>query len=560
MIVGPAASGKSTLLKGLLGETPFTSGDVILGVEHRRVGHCDHSPFLYNNTIKANIIGHSEFEPQRYGRVVNTLKGLATLRALGFINSDVRVNDELILNASQRPSYQLSIIQRWLQQILKLMVAVLASIVVTLATQLRASSGLTGASLITLMSFGETLTTIVLSYTSLETSVGAVARIKTFSDTVAPETRPGEDLVPERGWLEQDGFTVWENLDPFRAAAEAECLSVLEQVGLLAVVQERGGIDANFAADSLSQRQKQLFCLARAVLRRRVESRNRTDGGVLRLDEVSSSVDRATDLAMQDIIRREFDGYTVIMVPHRLDMVLECDTAFDVAKVTTYFDEGGHEDEIFIRRNIYVAELDIIGPCINSVPRPVTNRNHNPCGNIPPEIHHQHVVVSEADSLGPTDIIRRRAWTPARRLTLDGEKTASRLRELGPDAVPERLAVTSAPEGERTLRVRVTGNSHVISHGMTEVKVLVEAMEGIARAHPQVNSETSGSVPSFIWGSNAIVMPPSDSNRLFTPGFTRTSRTLHGVRATQSYFLLIFGPCYLSHLDLEPNIKGPGGQ
>ncbi|KAK2023642.1 hypothetical protein LX32DRAFT_502319, partial [Colletotrichum zoysiae] len=107
-----------------------------------------------------------------------------------------------------------------------------------------------------------------------------------------------------------DGSTVRETHDPFRAADEAECRSVLEQVGLLAVVRERGGTEADFTADSLSQGQRQLFRLARAVLRRRAKSRNGTDGGVLLLDEVSSSVDRATDLAMQDMIRRELGGYT----------------------------------------------------------------------------------------------------------------------------------------------------------------------------------------------------------------------------------------------------------
>ncbi|KAK2054365.1 P-loop containing nucleoside triphosphate hydrolase protein [Colletotrichum caudatum] len=56
MIVGPVASGKSTLLRGLPGETLFTSGDVVSGVEHRRLGYCGQSPFLYNDTIKASIV------------------------------------------------------------------------------------------------------------------------------------------------------------------------------------------------------------------------------------------------------------------------------------------------------------------------------------------------------------------------------------------------------------------------------------------------------------------------------------------------------------------------
>ncbi|KAK1772525.1 P-loop containing nucleoside triphosphate hydrolase protein [Phialemonium atrogriseum] len=113
------------------------------------------------------------------------------------------------------------------------------------------------------------------------------------------------------------------------------------------------------AAGSLSQGQRQLFSLARAILRRRVRSRvlfgasssgsesthgeggygggggggggvtpagkARGEGGILLLDEVSSSVDRDTDRAVQAIIEREFKGYTVVMVSHRLEAVMDFD-------------------------------------------------------------------------------------------------------------------------------------------------------------------------------------------------------------------------------------------
>ncbi|KXH66664.1 hypothetical protein CSAL01_09388 [Colletotrichum salicis] len=71
IIVGPVASGKSTLPKGLLGEIPFHSGNVVFSVNHRRVGYCDQSPFLYNSTIKANILGHSGLDPERYRQVID---------------------------------------------------------------------------------------------------------------------------------------------------------------------------------------------------------------------------------------------------------------------------------------------------------------------------------------------------------------------------------------------------------------------------------------------------------------------------------------------------------
>ncbi|PSN67427.1 hypothetical protein BS50DRAFT_493057, partial [Corynespora cassiicola Philippines] len=48
-------------------------------------------------------------------------------------------------------------------------------------------------------------------------------------------------------------------------------------------------------------------------------------GRVLLLDEVSASVDREKKRVMQGVIRREFGGYAVIAVSHRLDMIMDFD-------------------------------------------------------------------------------------------------------------------------------------------------------------------------------------------------------------------------------------------
>lgn len=82
------------------------------------------------------------------------------------------------------------------------------------------------------------------------------------------------------------------------------------------------------SSDTLSQGQKQLFSLARAILRGRIRARGKgkqNEGGVLLLDEVSSSVDKDTDEAMQRMILDEFAGYTIVMVSHRLGMVMNFD-------------------------------------------------------------------------------------------------------------------------------------------------------------------------------------------------------------------------------------------
>jgi hypothetical protein len=97
--------------------------------------------------------------------------------------------------------YLLVMIQQWLNLVLNMTVAVLAIIVITLATQLRTtSSGFTGAGLVSLMSFGQMLTSLVHTYTLLETATGALSRLKSFSETVKSENLDDETVIPAVEW------------------------------------------------------------------------------------------------------------------------------------------------------------------------------------------------------------------------------------------------------------------------------------------------------------------------------------------------------------------------
>jgi len=84
--------------------------------------------------------------------------------------------------------------------VLNLIVMVIATVLVTLALQLRSNTGFAGASLVTLMSFGDMLSSIVQQWTKLETSIGAIGRLRTFNETVEPENREDEDIVPAKYW------------------------------------------------------------------------------------------------------------------------------------------------------------------------------------------------------------------------------------------------------------------------------------------------------------------------------------------------------------------------
>lgn len=71
MVVGPIASGKSSLCKALLGEIPYSQGTITMTTQLPRVGYCDQTPFLSNGSIKDNIVGYSPFDAERYADIID---------------------------------------------------------------------------------------------------------------------------------------------------------------------------------------------------------------------------------------------------------------------------------------------------------------------------------------------------------------------------------------------------------------------------------------------------------------------------------------------------------
>ena len=128
-----------------------------------------------------------------------------------------------------------------------------------------------------------------------------------------------------------DGCTFHTNLDPSGISNSSDCEAVLVTVGLWKFVLERGGLDAGMSAGTLSAGQRQLMSVGRAVLRRRNRARSLqltddvSDSGILLMDEVSSNVDPESERVILDIIKAEFENYTVIAVSHRLEMIMSFD-------------------------------------------------------------------------------------------------------------------------------------------------------------------------------------------------------------------------------------------
>lgn len=114
-----------------------------------------------------------------------------------------------LLDTSQRPSYLLAMVQQWLLLTMNMVVAVLGTILVSLATYLRSTdAGSVGAGLVMLITFGSTLASVISAYTGLEISLGGIARLKTFAETTEREDKDGEILEPPEEWPGQGRIAI----------------------------------------------------------------------------------------------------------------------------------------------------------------------------------------------------------------------------------------------------------------------------------------------------------------------------------------------------------------
>ncbi|KAK3903067.1 ABC transporter [Staphylotrichum tortipilum] len=360
---------------------------------------------VYLRTSRQLRLMDIETKAPLYSLFEESLSGLATIRAFGWQDA---LNDRnyRLLDSSQRPFYLLFAVQRWLTLVLDLVVAAIAVMLMILVVQLRGTmaAGGVGLALLNVIQFSQNIKLLVTFWTTLETHIGSVARIRSFTGTAVPEDLPREDQPAPPGWpsagamefdnlsaaynpdelvlknvsisikpgekigicgrtgsgksslimslfclldlqggsIRVDGVDITTlprqeirsrlvavpqhpfllkgsvrlNANPYGGASDEDIIAALQCVQMIEPVEKNGGLDADIDALNLSAGQKQLFCLARAMLR---------PGTILVLDEATSSIDAKTEETMQRLIRKKFANHTVLAVAHKIETILDFD-------------------------------------------------------------------------------------------------------------------------------------------------------------------------------------------------------------------------------------------
>lgn len=154
-------------------------------------------------------------------------------------------------------------------------------------------------------------------------------------------TLPLDVLRSRIALVPQDPFifagTIRENIDPNGLHLDSSIWNAINQCLATPLVQQLGGLNAelNAGGSNLSTGQKQLLCLARALLknskvfircaaaqlpRHQYSTIRFTYSQIVCIDEGTANLDNDSEIAIQLVLRNAFRSSTVLLISHRLTL------------------------------------------------------------------------------------------------------------------------------------------------------------------------------------------------------------------------------------------------
>ena len=162
-----------------------------------------------------------------------------------------------------------------------------------------------------------------------------------------PQLREAFGMVLQDTWLFKG--TIMENIRYGRLdATDEEVIEAAKAAHAHHFIQTLPGgynMELNEDASNVSQGQKQLLTIARAIL---------ADNRILILDEATSSVDTRTEIRIQKALDNLMRGRTSFVIAHRLSTIKNADMIL-VMKDGDIIEQGNHEE--LIKKNGFYAEL-----------------------------------------------------------------------------------------------------------------------------------------------------------------------------------------------------------
>lgn len=162
-----------------------------------------------------------------------------------------------------------------------------------------------------------------------------------------PQLREAFGMVLQDTWLFKG--TIMENIRYGRLdATDEEVIEAAKAAHAHHFIQTLPGgynMELNEDASNVSQGQKQLLTIARAIL---------ADNRILILDEATSSVDTRTEMRIQKALDNLMRGRTSFVIAHRLSTIKNADMIL-VMKDGDIIEQGNHEE--LIKKNGFYAEL-----------------------------------------------------------------------------------------------------------------------------------------------------------------------------------------------------------